>query len=115
MEKVKKVKIPRFHRRPEVVRTVESMPTGRRPHVCPSSSWLMQITCSPCAKSHQKSWRKVANTDRVKHPANVIVGNHKDARPRLAQLVQVGKGMDRLVETTGESTENDNFGLLYRV
>ena len=37
----------RFHLRPVVVRTVESMPTGRRPQVGPKAAWSIAMRCSP--------------------------------------------------------------------
>lgn len=37
----------RFHLRPVVESTVESIPTGSRPHVGPSTECSMAIKCSP--------------------------------------------------------------------
>ena len=35
--------LPKFHRRPDVDNTVESIPTGNRPQVGPNNSWSMDI------------------------------------------------------------------------
>lgn len=42
------IDVLRFQRRPVVVSTVESMPTGRRPQVGPNRLWSMFMRCSPC-------------------------------------------------------------------
>lgn len=38
----------RFHLRPVVESTVESIPTGSRPHVGPNTECSMAMKCSPC-------------------------------------------------------------------
>ena len=67
----------RFHRNPRVVRIVEPMPTGSKPHVCPKTLWLMDISCSPLGKvvklARGVSGRRGRGSYGVKNPCDVFI------------------------------------------